>query len=148
MSFIRNSCLRKLRHTNYLTALSHAACLEDDGRLVVYPCSLCRGLHVEHLRQRSCSLLDPAIAALDGEQLQKLIRRAQQRVRCAVADLGRRVEPTQEDISRAQQRICDRQRHLSLLQSALVDLIRSIEDDGGVLPTQDRTFDDPLAETA
>ena len=50
MSFLRNSCLRKCRHSDYLSALQHAARLGDDGDLVIYPCALCAGLHVGHAR--------------------------------------------------------------------------------------------------
>jgi hypothetical protein len=48
MSFLRDSCLRKLRHLDYLSALQHATRLNDDGSLVIYPCPVCGGLHVGH----------------------------------------------------------------------------------------------------
>jgi hypothetical protein len=41
------NCRRKLRHTNFLTALIHADRLGDDD-LRIYPCSVCQGLHVGH----------------------------------------------------------------------------------------------------
>ena len=50
MSFLSNSCLRKFRHPDYLSALRHAALLGDDGSLVIYPCPFCAGLHVGHTR--------------------------------------------------------------------------------------------------
>lgn len=42
-----SNCRRKLRHTNFLTALMHADRLGDDD-LLIYPCPLCQGLHVGH----------------------------------------------------------------------------------------------------
>jgi hypothetical protein len=45
------NCRRKLRHTNFLTALMHARLLQDDD-LRIYPCSVCQGLHVGHDPER------------------------------------------------------------------------------------------------
>ena len=42
-----SNCRRKLRHTNFLTALLHARLLQDED-LRIYPCPLCQGLHVGH----------------------------------------------------------------------------------------------------
>jgi len=42
---LRN-CQRKMRHLDYLSALKHACRLGDD--INIYPCHLCRGLHVGH----------------------------------------------------------------------------------------------------
>jgi hypothetical protein len=50
MSYLSHSCLRKLRHPNYLSALRHAAGLSQDNSLVIYPCPFCAGLHVGHTR--------------------------------------------------------------------------------------------------
>ena len=49
MSYLSHSCLRKLRHPNYLSALRHAAGLSQDNPLVIYPCPFCAGLHVGHI---------------------------------------------------------------------------------------------------
>jgi hypothetical protein len=46
-----SNCRRKLRHTNFLTALMHADRLGDDD-LHIYPCPLCQGLHVGHDPER------------------------------------------------------------------------------------------------
>jgi hypothetical protein len=46
-----SNCRRKLRHTNFLTALMHADRLGDDD-LRIYPCPLCQGLHVGHDPER------------------------------------------------------------------------------------------------
>jgi hypothetical protein len=46
-----SNCRRKLRHTNFLTALMHADRLGDDD-LRIYPCSVCQGLHVGHDPER------------------------------------------------------------------------------------------------
>jgi hypothetical protein len=43
----RQRCRRKLRHPNLLSALKHAAKLEDPG-LNVYECEFCDGLHLGH----------------------------------------------------------------------------------------------------
>ncbi len=40
-------CHRKLRHTNYPTALMHARSLGVDA-MDIYPCDLCGGLHLGH----------------------------------------------------------------------------------------------------
>jgi hypothetical protein len=48
MSYLSHSCLRKYRHSNYLSALHHAAALRPDNSLVIYPCPFCDGLHVGH----------------------------------------------------------------------------------------------------
>lgn len=45
------SCTYKLRHPNVLSALLHAADLNDDG-LVIYECEFCDGLHVGHALKR------------------------------------------------------------------------------------------------
>lgn len=44
----RQRCRRKLRHPNLLSALKHAARLDDAG-LDIYECQFCDGLHVGHL---------------------------------------------------------------------------------------------------
>jgi hypothetical protein len=41
------NCKRKLRHTNYLSALFHLVSLGDVG-LHAYPCEFCDGIHVGH----------------------------------------------------------------------------------------------------
>jgi hypothetical protein len=46
-----SNCRRKLRHTNFLTALMHADRLGDDD-LRIYPCPLCQGMHVGHDPER------------------------------------------------------------------------------------------------
>jgi hypothetical protein len=48
MSYLSHSCLRKFRHSNYLSALRHAAALSQDDSLIIYPCPFCDGLHVGH----------------------------------------------------------------------------------------------------
>jgi hypothetical protein len=55
MSFLSNSCLRKLRHPDYLSAFRHATGLNDDGSLVIYLCPFCGGLHVGHWRRGTAS---------------------------------------------------------------------------------------------
>jgi hypothetical protein len=42
-----SNCRRKLRHTNFLTALLHARLLRDED-IRIYPCPLCQGMHVGH----------------------------------------------------------------------------------------------------
>ncbi len=42
------SCLRKRRHTDYLSAIRHAATVDRNSTVVVYPCGYCCGLHVGH----------------------------------------------------------------------------------------------------
>jgi len=44
-------CRRKLRHIDYLSALMHARAL-GDANLVIYPCPVCRGMHVGHDKVR------------------------------------------------------------------------------------------------
>jgi hypothetical protein len=77
------NCRRKLRHTNFLTALMHAARLDDDD-LRVYPCGVCKGLHVGH---------DPGRRARERRrtihELQSLERRLQELERERVRLLAR-----------------------------------------------------------
>jgi len=63
-------CQRKLRHTDYLSAIKHARCLGDE-ELNIYPCPVCSGLHVGH---------DPQSQALKRRryaqrQLQSIVKR-------------------------------------------------------------------------
>jgi hypothetical protein len=48
----RQSCRRKIRHFHYLSALLHARLLRNDEGLVIYPCPICRNLHVGHMPKR------------------------------------------------------------------------------------------------
>ncbi len=48
----RETCLRKIRHYHYLSALLHARLLRQDKDLVIYPCRICRHLHIGHLPKR------------------------------------------------------------------------------------------------
>jgi hypothetical protein len=59
-----SNCRRKLRHTNFLTALMHAARLGDYD-LRIYPCPLCQGLHVGH---------DPAPRARERRRIIRELR--------------------------------------------------------------------------
>ena len=47
-------CHRKLRHADYLSAMLHARSLGADG-IVIYPCTICGGLHLGHNRLRYSS---------------------------------------------------------------------------------------------
>ena len=49
LKHVQKSCRRKLRHTDYLSALLHARSLHDD-RMVIYPCEFCHGIHLGHTR--------------------------------------------------------------------------------------------------
>jgi hypothetical protein len=74
-----SNCRRKLRHTNFLSALLHASQLQDDD-LHIYPCPLCQGLHVGHdpeRRARRCRQITAELRSL-RRRLQELER---QRVR-------------------------------------------------------------------
>jgi hypothetical protein len=81
-----SNCRRKLRHTNFLTALMHADRLDDDD-LRIYPCPLCQGLHVGH---------DPEPRARQRRriihELQSLERRLQELERERVRLLARQSE--------------------------------------------------------
>ena len=48
----RETCQRKIRHYHYLSALLHARLLRQDKDLVIYPCRICRHLHIGHLPKR------------------------------------------------------------------------------------------------
>jgi hypothetical protein len=50
----RESCLRKHRHANYLSAIHHARRI-DDGGLAIYGCPYCEGAHVGHSHNPSLS---------------------------------------------------------------------------------------------
>ncbi len=45
---LESSCLRKIRHLNYLSALRHAVKVHNNETVVIYPCSYCEGMHVGH----------------------------------------------------------------------------------------------------
>jgi hypothetical protein len=70
----RWNCNRKLKHTNYLSALQHAIQL-DDSNLRIYPCSVCFGLHVGHdsvatrlkITERELTDIDARLAELKTE---------------------------------------------------------------------------------
>jgi hypothetical protein len=65
-----SNCRRKLRHTNFLTALMHADRLGDDD-LHIYPCPLCQGLHVGH---------DPEQRARERRRLIRELRTLERRL--------------------------------------------------------------------
>jgi hypothetical protein len=80
-----SNCRRKLRHTNFLTALMHADRLDDDLR--IYPCPLCQGLHVGHdpeprARQRrrivhELQSLERRLQELERERVRLLTRQSE-----------------------------------------------------------------------
>ena len=81
-----SNCRRKLRHTNFLTALMHADRLGDDD-LRIYPCPLCHGLHVGHDPERGARehgrivhelrSLDRRLQELERERVRLLERQSE-----------------------------------------------------------------------
>lgn len=82
-----SNCRRKLRHPDFLSALSHASRLRDDD-LHIYPCPLCDGLHVGHDPERRPRRYRRVIAELRSLQrrLQEL-ERERVRLRARESDL-------------------------------------------------------------
>ena len=65
-------CKRKLRHTDYWSALLHARALGVE-HMVIYPCPVCDGLHLGHTKLRYA-----AHCAREGElMVTGLLRRIQ-----------------------------------------------------------------------
>jgi hypothetical protein len=81
-----SNCRRKLRHTNFLSALLHASQLRDDD-LLIYPCPLCDGLHVGHDPERKLRRYRKIVA-----ELRSLQRRLQELEHKRVRLLVRRSE--------------------------------------------------------
>jgi hypothetical protein len=74
------NCRRKIRHSNYLSALQHARSLGHEG-LNIYPCDLCGGLHIgndqsNHVVQkrkkvrRKLNIIAQRLESLDREKRQ------------------------------------------------------------------------------
>jgi hypothetical protein len=78
----RRNCRCKIRHPHYLTALLHARRLRQDDNLVIYPCCLCRHLHVGH--SRKMKRRRPLVYATPWERkkvrLERKIARVQQQL--------------------------------------------------------------------
>jgi hypothetical protein len=68
MSYLSHSCLRKFRHSNYLSALLHAASLSQDDSLTIYPCPFCGGLHVGHTRPATLKRFQRELRKAFGSQ--------------------------------------------------------------------------------
>jgi hypothetical protein len=54
---VEHKCRRKLCHRDYLSALRHAQALAESN-ISIYPCSICKGLHVGHDRLRYAAHCD------------------------------------------------------------------------------------------
>jgi hypothetical protein len=67
----RQSCLRKYRHPNFLSAALHASSI-DDGSLHVYGCGYCGGSHVGHYQTPILAKPTPATKLRrNGERLKR-----------------------------------------------------------------------------
>jgi hypothetical protein len=79
-----SNCRRKLRHTNFLTALMHAHRLNDDD-LRIYPCAVCKGLDVGHDPKapkhkrliRELRSLERLLQELESERVRLLARQSE-----------------------------------------------------------------------
>jgi hypothetical protein len=83
------SCLRKLRHTNYLSAMQHAAQLPNNENISIYFCPTCDALHLGHNRlARTEKRIARAQERMEG-LMAPYLERNQQRLRDLCAHLER-----------------------------------------------------------
>jgi hypothetical protein len=113
----KHDCLRKLLHTDYLSAIRHAAQIPHNDSVVIYPCSGCGEgekihLHVGH------STTDPIWA------LKLRIARTERRL-LRSAELLREAEIACENGEQLQQSITDRRNHLKRLRTDLAAMTTS-----------------------
>jgi hypothetical protein len=86
----RRNCRRKLRHPHYLSALLHARRLRQDDNLGIYPCPICRRLHVGH--SRKIKRKRPAMVYATPQERKK-------------ARLKRRIAQVQQQLAQLQQNL-------------------------------------------
>jgi hypothetical protein len=87
-SRLRN-CQRKIRHTNYLSAIQHAAQLPANENISIYFCPTCGGLHLGHNRfVRTEKRIARALERMEG-LMAPYRERNQQRLRDLCAHLER-----------------------------------------------------------
>lgn len=113
----KHNCLRKLLHTDYLSAIQHAARVPDNDSVVIYPCGGCgekdeMHLHVGH------SMTDPIW------KLKRQIARTDRRLSQS-AELLLTAEIGGEGAKSLQQSIRDRRAHLERLRANLAALTKS-----------------------
>lgn len=114
------SCLRKRRHIDYLSALRHAAALDRNSTVVVYPCEYCVGLHVGHQnlavkphprRKRAAAPVDPLL---------RDIARTKRKIEIKIKHFERGVtDPRPVTVKKHQQSLRNVREHLTLLESKL-----------------------------
>jgi hypothetical protein len=105
LSSRQGNCLRKRRHTNFLSAIQHAAQLPDNRNISIYFCPTCGGLHLGHNR---------------FVRTEKRIARAQERMAGLMAPY----------LERNQQRLRDLCAHLERLKIQMSsDALTQLEDD-------------------
>ncbi len=103
-----STCLRKLRHIDYLSALLHAERVPRNETVVIYPCEYCGGLHVGH------SVMAPP----KNRELLRKLARTEQRIARAAKRLKSLAAFAQEDeAQRERQRLKDLHGYLESLKS-------------------------------
>lgn len=105
MSSRQGNCLRKRRHTNFLSAIQHAAQLPNNENISIYFCPICEALHIGHNRLA---------------RTERRIARAQERMEGQVTPY----------LERNQQRLGDLCAHLERLKIQMSsDALTRVEDD-------------------
>lgn len=114
-----HSCLRKRLHTDYLSAIRHAAAIDMNSAVVVYPCGYCGGLHVGHQthtlekgRQKGTSIPEDPLLRKIAKTKRKIERNIKHWERSVI-------NPRPITIRKFQQSLTSLREHLALLESQL-----------------------------
>ncbi len=93
----KTQCLRKLKHTDYFSALRHASALKDSRGVLIFPCDHCRGLHLGH---EWLPLVEeeqnPQDEARNPAHLRRKIRNTMRRIRSTREKLKQEVDGQME----------------------------------------------------
>lgn len=116
------SCLRKRRHTDYLSALRHATTLDRNYAVCVYPCDYCGGLHVGHQALTIKRRPRRKAASAPADPLLRDIARTKRKIELRIKHFERGVRnPRPVTIKKYQQSLTDLREHLVFLESRLPD---------------------------
>jgi hypothetical protein len=116
------SCLRKRRHIDYLSALRHAAALDRNSTVVVYPCEYCGGLHVGHQARTIKRQPRRKRASTPEDPLQRKIANTNRKIEIKIKHWERGViNPRPITIKKFQQSLMNLREHLAFLESQLAE---------------------------
>lgn len=115
------SCIRKRRHIDYLSALRHAATLDRNSTVVVYPCDYCGGLHVGHQAPAVEAPAKRKPEPLPEDPLQRKIAKIQRRIEKKIKHFETGViNPRPVTVKKHRQSLRDMREHLALLESRVI----------------------------